>query len=173
MTNLYLLRHAKAAQATAGGSDFERILEASGRNDAVAIGRFFSASELPKPDLILCSPASRTRETLACFYDGARLSEIREFSDDLLYKGDSSDYLEAIKTHAEDAKAVLVIGHNPMIEDLAHRLIRTHDEKAFSELQQGYVTSGFAHFELDDGFESLDDKMAKLVRFENPATIDA
>ncbi|GHC60516.1 SixA phosphatase family protein [Limoniibacter endophyticus] len=172
MTTLFLLRHAKAAPASAGGSDFERFLEASGRNDAVAMGKFFAQEELPSPDLVFCSPAARTRETLACFNDGASLSGLKVFDGDILYKGDSSDYIETIRTEAQNAETILVVGHNPMMEDLAHRLTGSRDSEAFRELQRGYVTSGLAQFEFDEGFAALDDGRGNLVLFETPATID-
>jgi phosphohistidine phosphatase len=61
---LVILRHAKATPYRGDDSDVDRPLTARGRADATAAGHWLAAHDL-RPDLVLCSPARRTRETWA------------------------------------------------------------------------------------------------------------
>lgn len=63
MSELYLLRHAKAVPQEAGGSDRDRPLEQRGRHAAQAVARWIEEQRI-SPDLVLCSPSLRTRQTL-------------------------------------------------------------------------------------------------------------
>ena len=62
MLNLMLLRHAKSSWADTGQDDLDRPLNERGKHAAVAVGRYMASNGLV-PQLVLCSPARRTRET--------------------------------------------------------------------------------------------------------------
>ena len=118
MSRLYLLRHAKAGWALPGVRDFDRPLDASGHADAEVMGTAMRACGYI-PDITLCSNAKRARETLEDIAGHTDTGRVLFF--DKLYSEDAAGYLSLI--HENGARgSVLVIGHNPMTEDLAMAL---------------------------------------------------
>jgi phosphohistidine phosphatase len=117
---LILFRHAKAAHRALGGVDAERPLEPRGRRDAEVSGRWMATAGL-FPDLVLVSPSARTRETwgavAACFPTAPV-----EFLDEL-YDATPEDIETAIAAPARRAECVLVVGHNPGMQELAVNLL--------------------------------------------------
>lgn len=140
MSRLMLLRHAKSGWALPGMRDFDRPLDETGRDDAAAIG----AAMLDRgyfPKVILCSSAARARQTLEC---AAAFIDIRHaVYTDALYSTDAGGYLEAIQ-NAGDAESALIVGHNPMMEDVGLALAGDGNETAKSILNGGFPTSGLA-----------------------------
>jgi phosphohistidine phosphatase len=137
---LFLLRHAKAGWALPGVRDFDRPLEASGRTDAEATGAEMRERGYV-PDITLCSNALRARETLEGVAGQADTGRV-VFSDKL-YSEDAAGYLALIHKNA-DSGSVLVIGHNPMMEDLATAVSGDGDPAARAALTLGFPTSGLA-----------------------------
>lgn len=140
MSLLLLLRHAKSGWAKPGMRDFDRPLDETGRADAEAIG----AAMLGRgylPDVVLCSTALRTRETLE------RISASIGIRDtvyvDALYSGDGGAYLDTIRL-VGDAQTALLVGHNPMTEDIAIALSGGGSEGGMAALSRGFPTSGLA-----------------------------
>jgi phosphohistidine phosphatase len=120
--------------------DFDRPLDASGIADAEAMGVAMRAGGFV-PDLTLCSNARRARETLEGIAGHADTGRVL-FSD-ALYSEDAAGYLSIIRGHGA-VGALLVIGHNPMMEDLAMAVSGTGDENARATLNFGFPTSGLA-----------------------------
>ena len=121
MIDLLLLRHAKAEPAEPGQSDAARPLAARGIRQAKALGQRF-VTELRPPDRVLCSPAERTRQTLAAI--APFLSPSPSVSVlDRLYGGDAETYRHVIAKIGGDAQRVLVVGHNPAIREFAVSLV--------------------------------------------------
>lgn len=122
MKQILLLRHAKTEEAGGGMRDFDRRLTEAGQAAARAIGA--RARELGlKPDRVLCSPAARAMQTLDLFMQsldpGHTLGRI-DFKDDL-YEQDEERLGELI-AEVGDSDALLLVGHNPSMEALAHSL---------------------------------------------------
>lgn len=142
MARLYLLRHAKAAWAQPGMRDFDRPLDAEGRRDAETLGAaMLSAGYLPQR--IVCSTALRARETWA---GAARRLGGREngvIFADTLYSTDATGYL-AIVRDAGDADSLLLVGHNPMMEDLSQALADSGEERAKAGIASGFPACGLA-----------------------------
>ena len=114
MRQLILLRHAHAESATAGQDDIARPLSATGLAEARAAGDWLREHGL-RPDRVLCSTAARTREALAALGDiGA--GEIYE--DASIYEA-SPGTLAALADANRDAERLLLVGHNPGLEQLA------------------------------------------------------
>ena len=112
---LILTRHAKSGWDDPDLEDFERPLTERGRRSARAIGRWLSEKGY-LPDLILCSAAERTRETLGLIL--ADWPEKPEISyRQALYHASSRGILDVLSQ--VDAKTVMVVGHNPGIGTLA------------------------------------------------------
>lgn len=120
MKTLLVLRHAKSSWKDSGLADFERPLNGRGKRACDLIGRYLRKKK-PSPDLILCSTATRARETVRLVLESARLIvEIRY--DQRLYLA-SAERLEEIVSQIEDERGnVMLVGHNPGMEELLLRL---------------------------------------------------
>ena len=114
MRELILLRHAHAESATAGQDDIARPLSATGLAEARAAGDWLREHGL-RPDRVLCSTATRTRDTLAALGDigGAEVHE-----DASIYDA-SPGTLVALADANRDAERLLLVGHNPGLKQLA------------------------------------------------------
>jgi phosphohistidine phosphatase len=113
MKRLILMRHAKSDWSGMGASDHDRPLNARGTRDAKALGQWLREKGLT-PDRVLCSTATRTRQTLDLLeLDGAPAVV---FTRDL-YLADAEEMRAVLK--AADGETVLLIAHNPGIGDMA------------------------------------------------------
>jgi phosphohistidine phosphatase len=134
---LVLLRHSKAAHLE-NVADLERALTPRGRADADAAGRWLAGQRL-LPDVVLCSPARRTRETwhrlaLALGGEATRTTVVY---DPVLYRSPSGqELLDLITATGPEVATVVVIGHNPTLSMLSSLL----DPAA----EDGMRTSGIA-----------------------------
>ena len=164
MSRLFLLRHAKAGWAEPGMRDYDRPLEGSGRVDADAMGMLMREAGYV-PDVTLCSGAVRARETLNGIAGQADTGRI-EF-DDRLYSDDATAYLDLIRARST-ASGVLVVGHNPMMEDLATALAGNGDERARGALSQGFATAGLAVIRFDGGLKAAKPGAGYLEAFHLP-----
>ena len=165
MSTLYLLRHAKAGWALPGVRDFDRPLDESGHIDAEATGSAMREHDYV-PDITLCSNALRARETLEGIAGSADTGRVLFF--DRLYSDDAAGYLSLVREHA-NCGSVLVIGHNPMMEDLASALAGDGDEAARAVLSHGFPTSGLAVISFDKGLAHAAPGTGFLEAFLTPA----
>lgn len=122
MKTLYLLRHATAAHATPGQGDQGRPLSAHGLTEAAALGEAMRAQNLV-PDGVLCSPALRTRQTLA----NALGKDADAALPAPLYNATAGALLHAAAETGDDARTLLLIAHNPGIHMLVHMLAAPDD----------------------------------------------
>jgi phosphohistidine phosphatase len=114
---LHLLRHAKSSWDDAGLADHERPLSARGRKAVVRIAEHVSAAGIT-PDLVLCSTAERTRQTLAGLVPVLPAGvEIR--LEDGLYGAGAGEVLARVRELDDAIGAALLIGHNPTLHELA------------------------------------------------------
>lgn len=122
MKQILLMRHAKAGWENPLLKDFDRPLTERGIKDAFAMGEFIRKSGY-LPDMIISSPAKRANQTSTLCVKGASLSEEliswnREF-----YYGTVDDYLKAINSATENRDTIMLIGHNPLMENIAGLLL--------------------------------------------------
>ena len=120
MKHVSLLRHAKALPADSSGDDFARPLAEAGRAVAVKVGR---ATIGEVPDLVLCSPARRTRETLDLISQAWPHQPEVQFEVPL-YLAEWDDILERLRQLPDDANNVWIVGHNPGLHELAIEFAR-------------------------------------------------
>lgn len=114
---LLILRHAKSSWKNKKLNDHDRPLNKRGRNEAVKMGGYLKKINVI-PDAIVTSSALRAIETTTlvcrnCDYD--KLVEVN-FA---FHKGGTDSYVQAISTAPEDKKILMIVGHNPDVEDLA------------------------------------------------------
>jgi len=116
MKRLLLLRHAQTEQANKDTpADSERQLTEQGQKDATKIGRAL-ADRNYSADLIVCSPSRRTRQTLELATSQWRSTAKVEFVD-AIYAASAQRLVKVIHALPDSAAAVLMIGHNPGMED--------------------------------------------------------
>lgn len=116
MKTLFLLRHAKSSWKNETLPDFERPLNSRGRRTINTLGEVF-VNEKVKPDLILSSCAVRARETIEPVVALAKVrSELR--FDERIYEAPGERLLDVLTEVEKSAKSVLLVGHNPGLEEL-------------------------------------------------------
>lgn len=147
-----LLRHAHA-EPDAGGGDFERTLSARGRADAARVGQHLVESGL-KFARVLCSPARRTRETLSLALPGIEAT----------FEPSIYEALPGTLAGLVDAgpDPVLLVGHNPGLEQLVAFLVDGH-----SDAPRGLPTAGLVQLSIPDGAE-LGPGVATVREFWSP-----
>jgi phosphohistidine phosphatase len=162
---LILVRHAKAADD--GPSDLERPLAPRGRRDSAAIGRSLAQSGIAA-DRVVVSPALRARHT----WDAAQAElgdEVDTVIDDRVYDNTVAALLDVIHDTPDSVHALVVVGHNPSIGELAGALADSEgDSDARRELAAGYPTSAVAVFDLPGGWAEVHPHSATLSSFETP-----
>ncbi len=113
---LYLLRHAKAAWTLPGQKDFDRTLDDRGFADAEIVADM-AADRALEPGLILCSTAVRCRQTAEAFLRAMKEDLDIRYVDEL-YAGAANVYREIIGSQDNALSSLMVIGHNPVIEEI-------------------------------------------------------
>ncbi|WP_018684136.1 SixA phosphatase family protein [Actinokineospora enzanensis] len=125
MRRLVVLRHAKSAWPD-GVPDYRRPLNDRGRRDAPAVGRWL-ATHIEDIDLALVSPATRTRQTWELA--AAHLPTVPPTTfDEQLYGEGAGSILTVLAEIPDTARTILLIGHNPDLEDVVETLTGTRPE---------------------------------------------
>ena len=112
MKTLYLVRHAKSYWGDQSLPDFERPLNKRGKRDAPFMGEVLNDKKV-RPDLIICSPAKRTRKTALEIAERLRYPDKKILYDENLYEASSNTILEIIKSIDDKFDSVMIFGHNP------------------------------------------------------------
>jgi phosphohistidine phosphatase len=122
---LVLLRHAKAAAPEPGRRDADRPLTSRGRADAAAAGAWLVAHVGP-PDLVVCSPSVRTRETWSAATGAARaLAGCEVRLEPSVYDAWPDTLLDLVRAVPDARSTVVLVGHAPGVPALAERLNRS------------------------------------------------
>lgn len=120
LKKLFLLRHAKSSWGDASLDDFDRPLNERGLRAAPLVGRYMRERKL-RPDLIICSPAERARETASLVVKAAGLDAPLRF-DERIYEATSARLFEIVSQIEDTVGEALLVGHNPGFEELLQRL---------------------------------------------------
>jgi len=166
VNRLYLLRHARAGWAMPGVRDFDRALDDVGVADAQATGAAMAAAGYV-PDLTLCSNARRARETLEGVVGHTDVGRVLFF--DQLYTEDATGYLALIRDHGGFG-SLLVIGHNPMMEDLAMAIAGDGEPEAREALANGFPTCGLAVIRFEHSLDGAEPGAGHLEAFLTPVS---
>jgi len=171
MRRLMLLRHAKTERAEPGQRDRDRKLMKRGRADAPVIGAFMAHHGLI-PDLALVSPATRAQETWT-LVAAAFAKAPRMVSDERIYNA-SAEKLVGLIGETRKAHALLVVGHNPSLHEVALRSIASGDVEAREQLNENLPTSGLVVIDLPfDDWSKLSAHAGRLEHFVSPRLIAA
>jgi phosphohistidine phosphatase len=146
---LFLLRHAKAAPAEPGIEDHDRPLMLSGVEDAGAMARHACKNDYTV-DLILCSSSARTVQTAELILK--QLAAKIEYRD-ALYLAPAAKIVAAVRAAPMEAAALMIVGHNPGLEEAAAMLAREpvrRKERARREvLDEKFPTGALAILDFD------------------------
>jgi phosphohistidine phosphatase len=165
MHTLYLLRHAKSSWADPTLPDPDRPLAPRGRRDAKRIANHLARLEI-EPELILCSPAQRTRETLQLLRPALGASPTVRLEADL-YAASSPSLLERVRAVPETTASVMLIGHNPGLHELA--LVLASAGAELERLEATFPTAALATLTLaNTPWSQLSDADALLTAYVVP-----
>ena len=173
MRRLLLLRHAKAERLQPGGRDHDRILAKRGRDDAAAVGAYLVRHKLI-PDQALVSTSARTRETWALVAKSFATKVPPVEFEETIYEASPEAILKAVRASDPAAKTLVVVGHNPGMQQLAAMLIASGDVEARQRLLEEFPTSAIAiiSFAVQE-WESLHANGGRLEHFVTPQTLEA
>ncbi len=167
MKALYLLRHAKSSH-TGGEADHDRPLAERGRRAAPLIAEHMRRQKIA-PALVLCSPARRTRETLDLLTPALADDTVRRFENGL-YRADAAALLERLRQVPHDVPTVMLVGHNPAVQELALALAGGGAE--LERLRGKFPTAALATLAFDGAaWHELSPGDAELTGFATPADL--
>lgn len=150
--------------------DFDRPLEDRGVSDAANVGREMAARGWA-PDCVICSTGRRARQTWEIAgAAGGRSNRTEERFLEKLYSTDAAGYVDVIREAGAPASLMLV-GHNPMTEDLAVALAGKKDRLAENIRTSGFPTGGLAVIEFDTDARDVAPGTGRLVDFLRPKTL--
>jgi phosphohistidine phosphatase len=165
---LLVLRHAKSAWDTGAPSDYERPLAPRGEGDCPRIGAWIADHELV-PDLIWSSPARRARQTIesVCAAMGFDRDEVR--FEQRLYLAGLGALLDVLASTETTFRRVMVVGHNPGLEDLVFYLARSDvDVPPNGKIMP---TAALAHFRLPEDWNNLANGCGELETLVRPKAL--
>ncbi|MBX9943902.1 MAG: histidine phosphatase family protein [Reyranella sp.] len=168
MKAILLLRHAKSAWSDPRLSDHDRPLNRRGEQAAKAMADEI-ARNAPHPDLILCSTATRTRQTLAPLIARLGAPAPKISLEDELYLAAEDALLARLQAVDDAVGSVLLIGHNDGIWELATALADRGPAPALAALREKYPTGALAVLRArPDRWSDLAAGTAELAAFVRP-----
>jgi phosphohistidine phosphatase len=171
MKTIYLLRHAKSTAKDTPLADIDRPLSERGEADAKAMAGYLAEAGIA-PALVLCSSAKRTRDTLKGVLPGLGRKPV-PILEDGLYHADAVGLLRRLSEVDDAIPSVMLVGHNPAIEDLARKLADGGDKEARARMMEKFPTGALAVLETDAaGWRDVKKTGARLTAFIRPRDLD-
>jgi phosphohistidine phosphatase len=137
MKTLLLLRHAKSSWKQPDMNDHDRPLNKRGKKEAPKVGIYLKMNDL-LPDLMLSSTARRAQDTARAVAEESGFEGQIDLHQDL-YLSDIACYLDILQSLPDTAKRVLVVGHNPEMDELL---------TLFTDVSQHMSTAALAQIDL-------------------------
>jgi phosphohistidine phosphatase len=164
MKRIYLLRHAKSSWKDEDLADHDRPLDGRGRKAAKAMARHLRRESI-QPELVLVSTALRVRQTLERIEPALGRRSVRVEA--ALYGASARSLLERLRAVPDTVSSVMIIGHNPGLQQLAVDLARPAPE--LSAVRLKFPTGALATLAFDSAhWADLDAGTAELVAFVRP-----
>jgi len=165
---LLILRHAKSAWSTDADNDFERPLNKRGLQDAPKMGRWLRNSGL-YPDHVISSPAMRAWQTVAGVCQTLQYPIENVDFDQRFYLADRRMLFRVIKEIPDTSSSLLVVGHNPGMEDLIEYLLG--DDTPITDDGKLLPTATLFVIELTRDWSSLKQGQGKLKLCQRPKLV--
>jgi phosphohistidine phosphatase len=170
MRRLMLLRHSTAGKTGPGQSDLDRVLTPEGHADAAMVGAYLVNHSF-QPDHVLVSPAARTRDTWRNVAAALGGSPDAKF-DRRIYNATAQALFNVIAEAPDQARTLLLLGHNPGLHELAILLTATGYIDIRERLRENFPTSGIAIIDFAlDSWSKLHPHAGRLERFVDPKLI--
>ncbi len=171
MRRLLLLRHAKSSWSEPGARDLDRPLNRRGQEAAPRIGAYLARHRLI-PDRVLCSTARRARETWERVAAEATAAPPATFTEQL-YDASARALIEVFRHADAEATSLLVVGHNPGLQEVATALIASGDLEDRERLREKLPTGGLVviDFPIED-WSALHLRSGRLERFVVPRMLE-
>lgn len=168
MLTLALLRHAKSSWDEPSLQDFDRPLNARGEAAAPRMGEALRALKI-RPDLTICSPSRRTRDTLALAAPKFGKGKPRIVFDERVYLASAAELLRIVRETAAADQTVLLIGHNPGMENFALKLASDGESGDIARMAEKFPTAALAVLRFDaDAWSALRPGSGRLETFITP-----
>ena len=162
---LLILRHAKSDWTSAAASDFDRPLAKRGKKDAPRVGEWLYREGLV-PDMVISSSAERARQTAVKVCKSMDFKKKKIQWDGKVYAAGVADLLKVLARCSPGERTVMLVGHNPGLEDLVCYLAADEVE----EPSDGKLlpTAAVARLEMPDDWSTLEAGCAQLVSVTRP-----
>ena len=162
---LLILRHAKSDWTSGPASDFDRPLAKRGKKDAPRVGEWLYREGLV-PDMVISSSAERARQTAVKVCKSMDFKKKNIQWDDKVYEAGVTDLLNVLARCPPEERTVLLVGHNPGLEDLVCYLaVDEVEEPSDGKL---LPTAALARLEMPDDWTALEAGCAQLVSVTRP-----
>ena len=172
MLTLSLLRHAKSDWSSPELEDFDRTLARRGQEAAPRMGAYMAAKGLA-PDLVLCSPAARARQTLDLVLPYLPDSANVEFEESF-YLAAPSILLARVRKVGSAVRHILVVGHDPGLHGLAIELAGSGDARDLKSLAEKFPTAGLAVITFPlEAWSAIQVGEGRLSLFMTPRLLEA
>jgi phosphohistidine phosphatase len=173
MKKVTLFRHAKSGEKNNPNvDDFDRPLAPRGLKAAPKMGEAMRGAKLT-PDLILCSPSVRTRQTLDLAAAQAWDSPPDVRLERRLYEASPVTLFKALKELPGNAAHVMIVGHNPGLQELAARLA-PRDSEVRHQFREKLPTAAIVSFNFDiENWKDLKPGTGQLQLSISPATLQS
>jgi len=157
---LIVMRHAKSAWPM-GVRDFDRPLGARGKRNAPDSGRWIA--KLPaEPETVVISPAKRTRLTWQLVEPELASRPVAVDFRPALYAATWWDLLDVVRATSADTQRLMLLGHNPSVEDLVTELAGSGESRAMRQLRTKFPTSAVAVLTADLAWRDWGSNCARL-----------
>jgi phosphohistidine phosphatase len=167
MLTLSLLRHAKSSWKNPTLPDRERPLATRGITDSTLMGKAMAERGID-PELVLCSSARRTRDTLALILPELKV-EPKVVYDDALYHASPEAMLEMVRAVQNPRANHVLVGHNPEIQSFALDLVGSGPKHFRDRLSEKFPTAGLAVITFASGvWKSVEVNSGTLILFLSP-----
>jgi len=172
MKLLGLYRHAKSDWHDARARDFDRPLNERGRKGASIMGRHIRDHGV-RWERIVASPAVRVAQTIEIGAN-ANGTNVSVIWDRRIYLASSATLLDLLREQEGDPKTILMVGHNPGLEDLIFDLVPDDGSSPLRDIvEEKFPTATFAVLELDiDSWADADEGCARLIHLMRPRDLD-
>jgi phosphohistidine phosphatase len=164
---LYVLRHAKSSWDDPGLRDHDRPLAPRGRRAVKLLAEHVERSRI-EPELVLCSTARRTVDTLS----GIKLSG-ESLIEPALYTANVGELIDRLRQVPPEVGGVMVIGHNPAAQMLVLRLARFESGASdrLADVRRKFPTGALATLAFSDPWAEIGPGCAELTDYVRPKAL--
>ena len=162
---LLIMRHAKSDWSDYAAADFDRTLTDRGKRDAKKMGAWLKEKKII-PDMIISSPAVRTKRTALIVSRKTGFDPAGIIWDKRIYDASLDDLLEVVAGHAHKSGRLLLIGHNPGLEELLAYL--SDDQPEVNSTGKVMTTAAIAVLDYGSGPISTGKASAQLMCLTRP-----